>query len=312
MATREKLEIIKDSGEIFFFEIEPHREVINFGSHPDNDIVLSGPGISPFHAMLDLRQKPYKFVQLNETAETKGGDQILSPSAALDVHTWDTIELGDYRITLIESEAVEKRQPSERSLIQKESNSPEQALAQPGETSLMPPSSLEGRPPHQIVHAICTGPGGAVGGQGGEVGAPRGATAARDAAEHACAHRQGAGLWPQHRPSTDEAWIPRQHQPIAHQARAHAPAALGHDVGAVLQPPGARARGGAPRGGDRPFSPRRGGGRYRARHELAQCHHWVLVGRTPGGGGDPRTCPPLHLMQQLRVVVQDRRPGMLG
>ncbi len=158
MATHEKLEIIKESGEIFFFEIEPHREVINFGSHPDNDIVLSGPGISPFHAMLDLRQKPYKFVQLSETAETTGGDQILSPSAALEVHTWDTIELGDYRITLIESEVVEKPQPSERSLIQKESGSQGQALAKPGETSLMPPSSLEVRPPDQTDDAIVTEP----------------------------------------------------------------------------------------------------------------------------------------------------------
>jgi hypothetical protein len=158
MATREKLEIIKDSGEIFFFEIEPDREVINFGSHPDNDIVLSGPGISPFHAMLDLRQKPYKFVQLSETAETTGGDQILSPSAALEVNTWDTIELGGYRITLIESEVVGTRQPSDRSLVQKEGSSQEQALAKPGETGLVPPSGLEVRPPDQVDDAIVTEP----------------------------------------------------------------------------------------------------------------------------------------------------------
>jgi hypothetical protein len=158
MATCEKLEIIKDSGETFFFEIDPHREVINFGSHPDNDIVLTGPGISPFHAMLDLRHKPYHFVQLNETAETTGGDQILSPSDALEVHTWDTIELGGYRITLIESEMVEKRQPTESSLIQKASVGPGQSLARPGESSLVPPSSLLVRPPDQVDDAIVTEP----------------------------------------------------------------------------------------------------------------------------------------------------------
>ncbi len=158
MATREKLEIIKDSGEIFFFDIEPDREVINFGSHPDNDIIVSGPGISPFHAMLDLRHKPYQFVQLSETAETTGGDQVLSPSEAIEVHTWDTIELGDYRITLIESEVGEKRQPLERSLIQKESDGPGQALARPGETGLVPPSSLAVRPPDQLDDAITTEP----------------------------------------------------------------------------------------------------------------------------------------------------------
>ncbi len=158
MATCEKLEIIKDGGETFFFEIDPHREVINFGSHPDNDIVLTGHGISPFHAMLDLRHKPYRFVQLNETAETTGGDQILSPSEALEVHTWDTIELGGYRITLIESEMVEKRQPPENSLIQKEADSPEQSLARPGESSLISPSSLLVRPPDQVDDAIVTEP----------------------------------------------------------------------------------------------------------------------------------------------------------
>jgi hypothetical protein len=158
MATREKLEIIKDDGETLFFEIEPDREVINFGSHPDNDIVITGPGVSPFHAMLDLRQKPYKFVQLSETAETTGGDKILSPSAALDVHTWDTIELGGYRITLIESEVVEKRQPLEHSIVKKEAGSREQSLARPGETGLVTPSSLQVRPPDQVDDAIVTEP----------------------------------------------------------------------------------------------------------------------------------------------------------
>jgi hypothetical protein len=159
MATREKLEIIKDSGEIFFFEIEPHREVINFGSHPDNDVVVSGPGISPFHAMLDLRHKPYQFVQLSEAAKTTGGDQILSPSAAQEVNTWDTIELGGYHITLIESEVGEKRRPPETPSSQNVAGSPEQALVKSGETGLTLPSSrLAVRPPDQLDDAIVTEP----------------------------------------------------------------------------------------------------------------------------------------------------------
>jgi len=158
MATREKLEIIKDSGEIFFFEIEPDREVINFGSHPDNDIIVSGPGISPFHAMLDLRRKPYRFVQLNKTVETDGGDEVLSPSAASEIQVWDTIELGDYRITLIESEVVDKQQPPEKSSTQQETDGSGHALARTGDTSLVPPSSLAVRPPDQLDDAILTEP----------------------------------------------------------------------------------------------------------------------------------------------------------
>ncbi len=152
MATSEKLEIIKDSGEIFFYEIEPQREFIKFGSHPDNDIVISGPGISPYHAKLDLGRRPYQFVELTETVETTDGDQILSPSTARVIHTWETIELGNYRITLIESEAEEKRQPPERSVIQSETGDPGQTLARTGETSLVV------RPPDQIDDAIVTEP----------------------------------------------------------------------------------------------------------------------------------------------------------
>jgi hypothetical protein len=158
MTIREKLEIIKDSGEISFYEIEAGRESINFGSHPDNDIVVSSPGISPFHAMLDLRQRPYQFVQLSETAETTGGDQVLSPSTAREIHKWDTIELGEYRITLIESEALEKRQPPEGSAAEKEAEAPMQALARAGETGLMPSAGLAVRPPDQLDDAILTEP----------------------------------------------------------------------------------------------------------------------------------------------------------
>ena len=158
MATRELLEVIKASGETFFCEIDPHREVINFGSHPDNDIVISGPGIAPFHAILDLRSRPYQFKQLSETAETDGGHQILSPSASREIHPWDTFELGDYRITLIESERVEKRQPLESSIIQVPIGEAGKALARPGEASLVPPSRLAVRPPDQLDDAIVTEP----------------------------------------------------------------------------------------------------------------------------------------------------------
>jgi hypothetical protein len=158
MTIREKLEIIKDSGEISFFEIEAGREVINFGSHPDNDIVVAGSGISPYHAMLDLRKRPYQFVQLSETAQTTGGDQVLSPSTAREIHKWDTIELGEYRITLIESEVLEKRQQPEGSAIEKETDGPGQALARTGETGLMQSAGLAVRPPDQLDDAILTEP----------------------------------------------------------------------------------------------------------------------------------------------------------
>jgi len=158
MPIREKLEIIKESGEISFFEIEPGREMINFGSHPDNDVVLASPGISPYHAMLDLRRKPYQFVQLSETGETPRGDQVLSPSTAREINVWDTIELGEYRITLVESEVQVKRPSPEESPSENEPGGPEQALVRAGETGLVAAAGLAVRPPDQIDDAILTEP----------------------------------------------------------------------------------------------------------------------------------------------------------
>jgi hypothetical protein len=70
----------------------------------------------------------------------------------------DTIELGDYRITLIESELTEKRLPPERPLVQKESEGLGRALVKAGETSLIKSSSLAVRPPDQLDDAIVTEP----------------------------------------------------------------------------------------------------------------------------------------------------------
>ncbi|UCH61225.1 MAG: FHA domain-containing protein [Anaerolineales bacterium] len=158
MTTREILEVIKVTGETFFCEIDPNREVINIGSHSENDIVITGPGIAPYHAMLDLRLKPYQFKQLSETGETKVGETILSPSASREMHPWDTIEVGDYRITLIEWEKVEKRPPPESTIMQMPDEGTSRSLARRSETALMPPSGLAVRPPDQVDDAIVTKP----------------------------------------------------------------------------------------------------------------------------------------------------------
>ena len=55
MATQDKLEIIRPNGEIEFYELEPGG-ITNIGRHPENDIVITSPGIAPFHAVIEHRR----------------------------------------------------------------------------------------------------------------------------------------------------------------------------------------------------------------------------------------------------------------
>ena len=158
MATRELLEITKASGETFLSEIDPHQEIIKFGSDPENDIVISGQGIAPFHAMLDLRRRPYQFMQLSETGETKVGHKILSPEASRDFHPRDSIVVGEYRITLIEADSAEKNPFPESSPEKSPVSDQAGALALRGEAGLVQPSHLAVRPPDQLDDTIVTEP----------------------------------------------------------------------------------------------------------------------------------------------------------
>ena len=65
-----QLEIISASGHIEFFTLDPAKGITNVGSHPENDIVLRGPGIAPFHAMLDHRQHPVRIILLAQNGRT--------------------------------------------------------------------------------------------------------------------------------------------------------------------------------------------------------------------------------------------------
>jgi hypothetical protein len=45
--------------------LDASKGIANIGSHPANEIVLLGEGITEFHAVLDFRQTPYKYLLLN-------------------------------------------------------------------------------------------------------------------------------------------------------------------------------------------------------------------------------------------------------
>lgn len=112
MSTYDQLEIIRASGEIEFYELDPGRGITNIGRDPENDIVIESPGVAPFHAVLMHGRKPYHLMALSPTGVTILGGERLAPNVSREVRHWDTIEIDSHRLILLEKEpAAERPEP---------------------------------------------------------------------------------------------------------------------------------------------------------------------------------------------------------
>ncbi len=113
MPNVDQLEIIRASGEIEFYNLDPVKGITNIGRHPDNDIVIDSPGVAPFHAVLDHRQKPYQLVVLNQDGQTilrqaqdaSRSQQILPANISTPLYGWDNLEFDGHTVILIDGGA---------------------------------------------------------------------------------------------------------------------------------------------------------------------------------------------------------------
>ncbi len=64
MPGRDQLEIINPGGEINFYDLESGG-ITHIGQHSDNQVVIDSPGVAPFQAVLDRREKPYHLTSLD-------------------------------------------------------------------------------------------------------------------------------------------------------------------------------------------------------------------------------------------------------
>jgi hypothetical protein len=92
MPSRDQLEIIHPDGRIEFRNLDPATGILNIGRHPDNDVVLQGLNVRPFHALLDHRQSPYQMLLLDEQGTS---------TSAQDFTVWQNLRIGDYALVLI-------------------------------------------------------------------------------------------------------------------------------------------------------------------------------------------------------------------
>jgi hypothetical protein len=102
MPKQDQLEIIGPGGRIEFYDLDPERGVTNIGRDPQNDVVVDSPGVAPFHAVLDHRQKPYQLMVLSEEGKTTLDGQRLDANVFRELRTWDTVEIDGYAIILLE------------------------------------------------------------------------------------------------------------------------------------------------------------------------------------------------------------------
>ncbi len=98
----DQLEIITANGVIEFYDLQPGKGITNVGSHPENDLVLEGPGIASFHLMVDHRQRPYQLLLLSNEFPTQMAGHPLRADHTHDLQNWDSIEVGGHTLILLQ------------------------------------------------------------------------------------------------------------------------------------------------------------------------------------------------------------------
>ncbi len=80
------------------FALNTARGITNIGSHPENDIVVNGPGMVPFHLMLDHRQRPYRVILLNPEAEARINGLQIASGEPVEISDLNGIQFGGFRL----------------------------------------------------------------------------------------------------------------------------------------------------------------------------------------------------------------------
>ncbi|HEY85490.1 MAG TPA: FHA domain-containing protein [Chloroflexi bacterium] len=107
-----QLEVISPGGQIQFYELDPGKGVLNIGRHVDNDVVIDAPGVSPFHAIIDYRQRPYHLVVLSHEGNIRLNGQKLIPNTPVELNYWDSLEIAGFTLLLVEGQAAPSPVPA--------------------------------------------------------------------------------------------------------------------------------------------------------------------------------------------------------
>ncbi|MEZ4634896.1 MAG: FHA domain-containing protein [Caldilineaceae bacterium] len=103
MTTFDQLEIISAGGLIEFFDLHPARGLTNIGSHPENDVVLPGANVAPFHLVIDHRMAPAQLLVLSTDHPTRLDNSPVGMDRPWPLQNWSTIEVDGYTLILMQN-----------------------------------------------------------------------------------------------------------------------------------------------------------------------------------------------------------------
>jgi len=104
MRIQDQLQVVGPGQEVEIYHLDP-QGVTLIGRHPSNHILLDGPGIARFHAILHHRDKPYRIQALRKTELTLGGRRLTTHASAV-LQPGDRLQIGDYTLTLLAGQAA--------------------------------------------------------------------------------------------------------------------------------------------------------------------------------------------------------------
>ena len=99
MPSQACLEIIHPNGDVGFYPLDRGKGITTIGRHADNDVVIDQPGVEPFHAVLDYRQKPYQIIILGA-----GGEHSSPAGDLLVLHPRDALEIAGHTLILFDDD----------------------------------------------------------------------------------------------------------------------------------------------------------------------------------------------------------------
>ena len=97
------LQLTLPEGDIRTYPLDPAGGVTNIGRHSDNDIVIDGPDVKPFHFVLDHQETPFQLIALRENkANADELELVLEKIGELDYG--ESFEVGQHLFRLLRSE----------------------------------------------------------------------------------------------------------------------------------------------------------------------------------------------------------------
>lgn len=97
-----QLRIHNGQGGIEFYNLYEDPGVTNVGNHPENDIILYGKGVAPFHLLLDHRSMPFYVLVLTNEHVTTLNSKPIYVNQAQPIADGTTLHVAGYTMILFQ------------------------------------------------------------------------------------------------------------------------------------------------------------------------------------------------------------------